>query len=134
MPMAAMSRGVACAASSASAMVLRCVSQISSASCSTQPGSGKCWVNSRWLSATIRPVASNNSERELVVPASSARMNLWVDPGAVLTFDPSGSEPARLEARGPVDGVDGAHVADRVVAAGQRHGATFDDVDDVTEL
>ena len=42
-------------ARSASAIVARCVSQISSASCSTQPGCGKCCVNSRWASATTRP-------------------------------------------------------------------------------
>src|SRR6186713_2903518 len=82
----------------------------------------------------MRPVASNSSERELVVPASSARMNFFADPGAALTISPSGRESARLQARGPVDGVDGAHVADRVVATGEWRRAPFDDLDDVTKL
>jgi hypothetical protein len=49
-------------------MVADWVAQISSASCSTQPGRGKCWVNSRCALPTTRPVVSNSIERALVVP------------------------------------------------------------------
>ena len=47
-------------------------SQISAASCSTRPGIGKYWGNSRWAEATTRPEASNAMVRTLVVPASMA--------------------------------------------------------------
>ena len=81
-----------------STMVARCVRQISPASCSTEPGCGKCCVNSRCACATTRPAASNSSERELVVPWSSARMNWPVIPGASIgvgqALSPRGLRPA----------------------------------------
>src|SRR6185436_8393744 len=46
----------------------------------------------------------------------------------------SAGEAARLQARGAVDGVEGAHVADGVIAAGQGLHSTLDDFDDVFEL
>ena len=46
--------------------------QISVASCSTQPGCGKCWVNS-WYDATAgRPSTNTARLRTPVVPASIA--------------------------------------------------------------
>ena len=72
MPTAARSRGAASARASTSAMVTACDTQISLASCSTQPGCGKNWVNSRCALATMLPSRSNRIERELVVPWSSA--------------------------------------------------------------
>ena len=50
--------------------------QISSASCSTQPGLGKICGSSFCALATGRPVASNTMARVLVVPWSMARMCL----------------------------------------------------------
>ena len=50
------------------------VCQISLASCSTHPGCGKCWVNSRCAMATTRPPWSNTTARELVVPWSIESM------------------------------------------------------------
>ncbi len=47
-------------------------SQISDGSCSTRPGIGKCWVNSRCAESTARPSSSNAMVRTLVVPASMA--------------------------------------------------------------
>jgi hypothetical protein len=41
---------------------------ISRGSCSTQPGCGKIWRNSRCALATIRPCVSNTMLRELEVP------------------------------------------------------------------
>ena len=55
MPTATRSSTVARARASTSAMVAAWVAQISSASCSTQPERGKCWVNSRCAVATIAP-------------------------------------------------------------------------------
>ena len=52
----------------ASRAVARCVSRISFASCSTQPGCGKIWRNSRCATDTGRPCSSNRIARELVVP------------------------------------------------------------------
>ena len=47
MPIAGEPAAVDPAASSASRATARVTSQISAASCSTQPGRGKCWRNSR---------------------------------------------------------------------------------------
>ncbi len=67
---------IALGSSSAVAIASRAVrsvtSQISVASCSTQPGWGKCWVNSRYDQATLRPEWSNAMARTPVVPASMA--------------------------------------------------------------
>ena len=53
---------------SASAATPTCDAQISCGSCSTQPGFGKCWVNSFCAIAFGRPSRSNRIARELVVP------------------------------------------------------------------
>ena len=53
MPIAAMSFAVSLALRSAERTVETTLFQISSGSCSTQPESGKCWVNSFWPVATI---------------------------------------------------------------------------------
>jgi hypothetical protein len=58
-----------CNASGTTRAVLR---QISSASCSTQPGSGKCWRCSCCAIETMRPAWSNNRQRVEVVPWSIA--------------------------------------------------------------
>jgi hypothetical protein len=59
-----------------SSIVVFTTSQISRASCSTQPGSGKCWVNSRYDATTGRPAAMpprcTALVRTPVVPASMA--------------------------------------------------------------
>src|SRR2546422_6118181 len=74
MPIAAMSRAVRPAWRIASAATLHCVAQISSGSCSTQPGRGKIWRNSFCAAEIIEPARSNKMARELVVPWSRARI------------------------------------------------------------
>ena len=78
MPIAAMSEAARFEAASASFMHAASAVQISSASCSTQPGFGKCCANSRCpvpisLAAPSGSIA-NTIPRTLVVPQSSARM------------------------------------------------------------
>ncbi len=58
--------------STTSPSVARTASQISTASCSTQPGRGKCWVNSRYAATAGRPSAKTARLRMPVVPASIA--------------------------------------------------------------
>ncbi len=54
-------------------------SQISTASCSTSPGSGKCWVNSRYDDTASRSAPGNTARlRTPVVPASMAITKLLV--------------------------------------------------------
>src|SRR5262245_37004572 len=72
MPIAARSEAVAPALASALRAARSWVCQISSASCSTQPGCGKCCVNSIWSTAAIAPSRSNRIAREEVVPWSRA--------------------------------------------------------------
>src|SRR5450756_452023 len=59
---------------SASAAVSRCAVQISSGSCSTQPGCGKSRPISRCASDRTPPSAANTMARALVVPWSRARI------------------------------------------------------------
>ena len=72
MPMAAMSAAVTPRFFMASWATSNWVDQISSASCSTQPGLGKNWVNSFCATPHISPFSLNRIQRLLVVPASSA--------------------------------------------------------------
>jgi hypothetical protein len=72
MPMAAMSAADALIFDIASTATPNWVDQISFASCSTQPGFGKYWVNSFWARLQISPFLLNRIQRLLVVPASSA--------------------------------------------------------------
>ena len=51
-----------------------------SGSCSTQPGCGKIWRNSRCAIATICPARSNTMLRELEVPWSRASRKFMVSP------------------------------------------------------
>ena len=74
MPMAAMLAAVAPMLSMAFLATSSCVSKISLASCSTQPGLGKYWVNSFWATDTISPDSLNRMQRLEVVPESSAMM------------------------------------------------------------
>src|SRR4051794_10623220 len=55
----------------------RVACQICSGSCSTQPGCGKCWANSSYPRAAIRPSAVTSSAVTPVVPASMARTVMW---------------------------------------------------------
>ncbi len=68
MPMAARSAPLAPAFSRAPRAARSWLSQISSASCSTQPGFGKCWGNSYWSTATTAPASSKSMARDDVVP------------------------------------------------------------------
>ena len=68
MPMAAMSRASMAILSKASRATVRCVARISQGSCSTQPGWGKIWRNSRCALETGVPFSSKRIARELVVP------------------------------------------------------------------
>ena len=52
----------------ASRATSRWVLRISFASCSTQPGCGKIWRNSRCATDTGAPASLNRMARELVVP------------------------------------------------------------------
>jgi hypothetical protein len=74
MPIAAMRAGSTPLSVSAARAQASWLAQISSGSCSTQPGYGKYWGYSRWQLATAVPVSSNTIARELVVPWSRARM------------------------------------------------------------
>jgi hypothetical protein len=68
MPTAATSRAATRALASASCATASCVRQISSGSCSTQPGRGKIWRNSRCAMPRTAPDSSKTMARELVVP------------------------------------------------------------------
>ena len=68
MPMAATSAAPILALFSASCAVASWLAQISRGSCSTQPGWGKIWRNSRCAMLTMRPCVSNTMLRELEVP------------------------------------------------------------------
>src|SRR6185503_1213816 len=61
------------AAPSAPRTATHTLSQISSGSCSTQPGCGKCWGNSRVARPKVRPSTSMTSAVVPVVPWSIAR-------------------------------------------------------------
>ncbi len=80
MPMAATSAAVAPILPMASAATPSWVAQISRASCSTQPGRGKIWVNSFWAEEQILPCRSKRMQRLLVVPASKAMMYFAIVP------------------------------------------------------
>ena len=71
-PMAAISSADAPIFDIASTATPSWVDQISLASCSTQPGFGKYWVNSFCATLHISPFSLNRIQRLLVVPASSA--------------------------------------------------------------
>ena len=72
MPMAAMSSADAPTSFMADSATPSWVVQISLASCSTQPGLGKYWVNSFCATLHISPLALKRMQRLDVVPASSA--------------------------------------------------------------
>ena len=76
MPMPAMSLAVSLALASAPRQTSTVARQISSGSCSTQPGLGKICGSSFCAEATGWPVRSNTIARVLVVPWSMARMCL----------------------------------------------------------
>ena len=61
-------------------MTVTVLAQISSTSCSTQPGCGKCCLCSFWSHATISPSSLNRMKRVLVVPWSIAPMYLIMPP------------------------------------------------------
>ena len=67
-PIPAISAAPTPAPAIAACAAANCVSQISAASCSTQPGLGKCWVNSLCPFPATSPFSSNTIARELVVP------------------------------------------------------------------
>ena len=71
-PTAARSRGVISAEESASLTTASTLSRISTGSCSTQPGRGRIWRNSRWAVATTLPALSKIMNLVLVVPWSMA--------------------------------------------------------------
>ena len=73
-PMPASERPSIPAESSASFATARVTSQISLASCSTQPGRGKCWRNSRYARPAGRPRSSKAMQVVPVVPWSIARI------------------------------------------------------------
>ena len=72
MPMAEISTAVRLDWIKASFITSTMVLSISFASCSTQPGFGKYWVNSFWLTLTMWDSLSKIIARLLVVPASRA--------------------------------------------------------------
>src|SRR6266851_6776944 len=74
MPMPAMSAAESLACARAARLVSTTADQISSGSCSTQPGRGKLCANSFCAWARGAPPASNTIARVLVVPWSMARM------------------------------------------------------------
>ena len=72
MPIAAISSAEAPIFCIASCATKYWVDQISFASCSTQPGLGKIWVNSFCATLHISPALLKRMQRLLVVPASRA--------------------------------------------------------------
>jgi hypothetical protein len=68
MPIAAISEGASRARSIASLAAPIWELQVSSGSCSTQPGRGKICLNSFWAIDRTAPVESTIIARELVVP------------------------------------------------------------------
>ena len=72
MPMAAILPAVMPRLAMASLATSIMVANISLASCSTQPGLGKYWVNSFCATEHISPASLNRMQRLEVVPASSA--------------------------------------------------------------
>ena len=68
MPIPAMFSPLMSMAAMASAITEACDDQISSGLCSTHPGLGKYWVNSRWAIEQICPLRSKTIARELLVP------------------------------------------------------------------
>src|SRR5690606_21340378 len=81
---------------SASATTASTLVQISSASCSTQPGRGKIWRCSRWATDTIWPAESKTLQRLEVVPWSIAAMYRSI---RALSRLPPVGRPARLAGR-----------------------------------
>ena len=73
-PRAAMSSSAMSASAIASLSARRVLRQISSASCSTHPSRGRCWVCSNCAWATTLPRVSVNTTRVEVVPWSMAAM------------------------------------------------------------
>src|SRR5260221_13733202 len=112
MPMPAMSPAASFACASAARLVSSTADQISSGSCSTQPGRGKLCANSFCACAHGAPAASNTIARVLVVPWSMARMwegrvmkrqrfpvsrvTALLDKGCG-SIDPASMEPASME-------------------------------------
>ena len=74
MPIAAMLSAPTFSLAMAARETSRVVSQISSASCSTQPGLGKICLNSFWTEAQILPALSKRMQRLLVVRWSNDMM------------------------------------------------------------
>jgi hypothetical protein len=74
MPMATICSGAAPSCLSAAGTTRVTLRQISSASCSTQPGCGEWWRCSSWATDTIRPAWSNRMQRVEFVPWSTAAM------------------------------------------------------------
>ena len=74
MPMPAMLSPLMSIEVIASAITEACEAQISCGLCSTHPGLGKYWVNSRWAIERICPVRSKMMARELLVPWSRDKM------------------------------------------------------------
>jgi hypothetical protein len=69
-PRATMSASVSWALVSASWTTSSTLCQISTGSCSTQPGFGKIWRCSFWPTETMRPRTSNSRQRDEAVPWS----------------------------------------------------------------
>ena len=78
-PIASSSLAATPAAASASAAVCSTLAQISSGSCSTQPGSGKCCRISRYPRPSTRSSGSTTRHVVPVVPWSIARITAVVD-------------------------------------------------------
>src|SRR6476469_2360013 len=84
MPIAAISWVERPALITASAATPNCVYQISFASCSTHPGSGKNWVNSFCATDTTSPCLLNTIALELVVPWSNDK--IYFDMALLIKF------------------------------------------------
>src|SRR5687767_12774540 len=76
MPMAATVVPSRSSVSRTSPRVVTVASRMSSGSCSTHPGWGKCWGNSRYDQARGCPCSSTANDRTPVVPASIATTTL----------------------------------------------------------
>src|SRR6478752_7606395 len=101
MPIAATASPASSQARTTSVSVATVAAQISSGSCSTQPGWGKYWGNSRYALRTTELASSIAKVRTPVVPASMPRITRRLSPTAA---DPSGDGSRAVRMAAHADG------------------------------
>ena len=87
MPIPAMFSPLMSMAEMASAITEACDDHISWGLCSTHPGWGKYWGNSRWAIERISPLRSKTIARELLVPWSNDKMYCSISFGFMIVAE-----------------------------------------------